>query len=146
MDKQHVQQVINDSNSFSEAARMLKVPKYALWKFANEHSLILKKNQSGTNISKKRKDGLGKIPLSEIFEGLHQQYQTKNLKRRLIEEDLKEDKCEICGITEWQNRPINLQLHHINGKGEDHRFENLQILCPNCHSLTSNFCGKNVKR
>ena len=61
---------------------------------------------------------------------------SKSLKNRLISEGLKENKCEICGLTEWMGKPITLQLDHINGKHSDNRLENLRILCPNCHSQT----------
>lgn len=67
------------------------------------------------------------------------------LKNRLFKEHIKEKKCECCGLTEWLGKPINLQLHHINGVNTDNRLENLQILCPNCHSCTDNFSGKNQK-
>lgn len=67
------------------------------------------------------------------------------LKNRLFKEQIKEKKCESCGLTEWMGKPINLQLHHINGDNTDNRIENLQILCPNCHSYTDNFSGKNQK-
>lgn len=67
------------------------------------------------------------------------------LKNKLFDNGLKERKCECCGGTEWMGKPINLQLHHINGDNKDNRLENLQILCPNCHSYTDNYCGKNQK-
>ena len=59
---------------------------------------------------------------------------------------MKENKCEVCGITEWQGAPIICELHHINGDTTDNRIENLQILCPNCHSQTDNFRRRNVKK
>lgn len=69
--------------------------------------------------------------------------QTNTLKRKIFEEGIKDYKCELCGISEWNGKKINLQLHHINGDNTDNSIENLQILCPNCHSQTDNFCGKN---
>ncbi len=66
-------------------------------------------------------------------------YGSTLLKKRLINEGLKENKCEKCGISEWNNKPITLELHHINGNRYDNRLENLQILCPNCHALTPNY-------
>lgn len=68
---------------------------------------------------------------------------TSILKNKLFQEGLKEYKCEKCGISEWNGEHISLQLHHINGDNSDNRLDNLQILCPNCHSQTDNFCGKN---
>ena len=49
------------------------------------------------------------------------------------------DKCEICGISEWMNKPITLEVHHINGNYTDNRLENLICLCPNCHSQTDSY-------
>lgn len=63
------------------------------------------------------------------------------LKRALFKVGYKSNRCEICGIDSWNNKPLNCQLHHINGNHLDNRLENLQILCPNCHSQTDNYCG-----
>lgn len=70
------------------------------------------------------------------------EYNRTKLKERLIESGLRENKCAICGISKWQDKPISLQLHHINGVNNDNRLENLQLLCPNCHSQTENFASK----
>lgn len=55
-----------------------------------------------------------------------------------------EYKCALCGnIGEWQGQLLTLQIDHINGIRNDNRKENLRWLCPNCHSQTETFCGRN---
>ncbi|WP_345126200.1 HNH endonuclease [Hymenobacter antarcticus] len=71
---------------------------------------------------------------------------SSRLRNRLIEYGLKAGKCERCGLAEWQDEPIPLELHHTNGINNDHRLANLQLLCPNCHALTDNYRGKNQSR
>ena len=66
------------------------------------------------------------------------------LKTRLINENRLEYKCAECGNKgEWLGKPLSLQLDHINGKNNDHRIENLRFLCPNCHTQTDTYSGKN---
>lgn len=68
------------------------------------------------------------------------------LKIRLVNENKLEYKCAKCGNTgEWLGKPLSLQLDHINGKNNDHRIENLRFLCPNCHTQTDTYSGKNKK-
>jgi hypothetical protein len=66
-----------------------------------------------------------------------------NLRLRLLADGVKDARCERCGLTEWLGEPAPLQLHHVNGDGQDNRPENLQILCPNCHSQTDSWGGRN---
>lgn len=61
------------------------------------------------------------------------------LKKRLLKEGLKKQKCEICNLSEWNDSIIPLELHHINGNNKDNSLSNLQMLCPNCHALTDNY-------
>jgi len=66
------------------------------------------------------------------------------LRARLISAGLLENRCAKCGIgPEWDGEPITLQLDHIDGNPADNRFENLRILCPNCHSQVT---SRTVKR
>jgi 5-methylcytosine-specific restriction endonuclease McrA len=66
------------------------------------------------------------------------------IKRRLIASGELRYECAICAITEWQGRRLSLQIDHINGERLDYRLENLRILCPNCHSQTETFAGRNL--
>lgn len=68
---------------------------------------------------------------------------SSKLRQRLISANLLEYKCSICEISNWCNQDLTLHLDHINGKHNDNRIENLRLLCPNCHSQTSTYCGKN---
>lgn len=72
-------------------------------------------------------------------------YSRHNLKKRIIKENIIEYKCIKCGnVGEWQDEKLTLQLEHKNGINNDHRKENLCFLCPNCHTQTKTFGGKNV--
>ncbi len=51
--------------------------------------------------------------------------------------------CSMCKLTDWLNRPISIELDHINGINNDNRLKNLRFLCPNCHSQTDTHRGKN---
>jgi hypothetical protein len=86
-----------------------------------------------------------KIDLSLILvEDSH--YNSNSLRKRLIKENYFKYQCCDCLLSEWRGEPIRLELEHINGVNTDNRIENLKILCPNCHSLTDTYRGKNKKK
>ena len=53
-------------------------------------------------------------------------------------------KCQNCGISEWQGVEIPLELDHINGDSTNNSVDNLRLLCPNCHSITPTWRGRNI--
>ena len=75
-----------------------------------------------------------KVPLDQFLKQ-NSYAKSHKIRLRLIEEGIKESKCECCKQTEWLGGPIPLELDHINGDHFDNRLENLCILCPNCHAL-----------
>lgn len=84
----------------------------------------------------------GRTPLTDILkEGTS--YPSSKLKKRLVREGLFVDKCNKCGIGPiWNDEKLVLQLNHINGKHNDNRIQNLEILCPNCHTQTPTWGSK----
>lgn len=66
------------------------------------------------------------------------------LKLKLIKEGIKEAKCEICGVSEWQGKLLPLELHHKDRNHFNNELSNLQILCPNCHSIQEGNSGANA--
>ena len=68
------------------------------------------------------------------------------LKGKLFRDGIKEEKCELCGADIWLGEKLPLELHHKDGNHFNNEFSNLQILCPNCHSIQNGNAGANVGR
>ncbi len=68
----------------------------------------------------------------------------KLLKNNLLKNECAEPNCKLGPI--WNNKKLVLQIDHINGIHDDNRLENLRFLCPNCHSQTENFAGRNSRK
>jgi hypothetical protein len=77
--------------------------------------------------------------MSEPFESLS----FERLRKRVIYEQ--DERCNSCGIDSWMGKQISLELEHKDGNHFNDLRENLEALCPNCHSQTPTFRGRNIK-
>ena len=137
--------IVNESKSFSEVSKKIYNNNYC----GNRQTIKKRINEYDIDIShfdfKPKNNYNGKLSLNEIFV-TGSTYNTKNLKKRLYKENLKERICEKCGQDEiWNNEKISLILDHINGDNTDNRLINLRILCPNCNATLPTHGGKNIK-
>lgn len=86
------------------------------------------------------------IPDEEIFIENSSYNNGSALKKRLLDGGYLDYKCSECGIEDiWKDKPLVLQLEHKNGIRLDNRIKNLTFLCPNCHSQTLTYAGRNNK-
>lgn len=135
----------NESISMREAASKFDINFQTFRKYAKELG-VWKTNQAGKGISRYKPDGKNKFALKNILDGKHPQYTSHKLRIRLIAEGIKEDKCEECGIEDWNGKSLPKHLDHIDGNHYNHKLSNLRILCPNCHQQTDNHGSKKLKR
>lgn len=68
------------------------------------------------------------------------------LRCKLIQENIFAHKCQQCNLTKWNNQPIPLQLHHIDGNHNNNNLNNIKLLCPNCHAQTDNYAGNKLRK
>lgn len=52
-------------------------------------------------------------------------------------------KCAFCELTEWREKPLTLEVDHIDGNHRNNIIQNLRFLCPNCHSQTETYSRRN---
>ena len=100
----------------------------------------------GIDSNKGRKFNKRAIPLKEVMIE-NSTYDRGSLKKRLLRDGILENKCNICGQGDiWNNKNIVMVLDHINGINNDHRIENLRMLCPNCNSQQETFSGRHLRK
>lgn len=134
--KEDVQKAISETTTMGGAAKLLNLDYRTFRPIALNYGLF--KPTKGNIVGAPYK-------MEDILNGKYPQYPTHKLSKRLITEGYKKDECEKCHLTKWNGLKITLELNHIDGNNANHKFENLELLCPNCHSQTPTFKGKNVK-
>lgn len=148
-----LQELLDNSESYADVIK--KVGLIPMGRnYDTLKQLIKEYNLSTEKLNENRKQlfsRLAKIPKSKvttesILNGEHPNYGSSQLLKRLVKEKYKEYKCEKCGISEWLGKRLSLQLHHKDGVHSNNHLDNLEILCPNCHSQTDNYCGRNLEK
>lgn len=141
MTDEEIINVSKKSITMSQAARLCGMSYRKFAKKAKELGCF-KPNPSGKGLSKEKQTlEERKSFLLDILDGKHPHYQTYKLKLLLLKFGLIEDKCLKCG---WKEKPQGAkitpcELDHIDGNPFNHSLNNLQLLCPNCHSLTKTY-------
>jgi hypothetical protein len=142
--KEELIEAIRKSFSIAETCRNLSIrPSGGNYKTLNslikEHNIdITHFTGQGWNVGLKFRP-MKTYLLEDILVEDSQYRSSYKLKNRLFENGIKQEKCEVCSNSVWNDKKIPLELHHINGVNTDNRIENLQILCCNCHGQTENF-------
>lgn len=149
--KEELEKIVEKSFSIAEVCRKLKIrPVGGNYKTLKKYFKMFEINTShftgqGWNFGDNYIH-VGKVcTLDEILVKNSTYTSSNNIKHKLFDSGIKENKCEECGLTEWNGKKITLHLDHINGDNLDHRIENLRILCPNCHSQTETYCKSKTK-
>lgn len=153
--KDQLQELVNNSHSFSDILRSLGKPihgglvdhiKKRLIHYEIDYSHFKGRGwRSGVRLMAPSRIGRTKEQFVEHFLVNNGPFiTTDNLKKKLISFGVLESICDVCGNKgEWNNMPLTLQLDHKNGIRNDNRLDNLRILCPNCHTQTETYSGKN---
>lgn len=138
--KEEFIKVCSESESMNHAASKLGLHHTTFKKYAQKYNCY-KPNQAGKGIKKKGTTTVWDIKKwndDEIIVG------TRSVIRKwILRLNLIEYKCNRCKISKWNGEKIPLELNHINGNGWEHKKSNIEWLCPNCHSQTHSFRGKN---
>ena len=133
--KEEVLQWIFENESNAEIAKRLSCKVDTLKSYYKKWNIEYKGNQGG-----KGKSSANKLTFEQF---LASSWVTSHkIRLRILEDKIKEHKCEQCNNTEWLGDPIPLELHHIDGDHYNNKLENLQLLCPNCHAKTNNYSVK----
>lgn len=123
-------------------AKQLNCKPETLNRYLEKMEIKYEGNQSGKGMTKVRPT---KMTLAEYLQN-SKDIQSNKIRIKLLEENIKQHKCESCGRITWMGQPIPLELHHKDGNRNNNTISNFELLCPNCHAFTDSYRGKNSRK
>jgi 5-methylcytosine-specific restriction endonuclease McrA len=151
---EHIQEAVAAANSYSDVLRALGLRTEGgnirtLKRYLERLGISDAHLKNGKAIAAQalaRSVQTRRVPLENILT-VNSTYDRSTLKRRLLKEGLLKHECAKChNVGNWLGEPLVLELEHKNGDPTDNRLCNLELLCPNCHSQTPTYSGRNNRK
>ena len=130
---------IQEGQTKSFIASQFKCKPETLNRYLQKMGIQYEGNQAGKGLPKAR---ACKMTLAEYLQN-SKDVQSAKVRIKLLEEGIKQYKCEHCGRKTWMGKPIPLELHHKDGNHNNNTIQNYELLCPNCHAFTDSYRGRN---
>jgi len=132
---------VKNSTSISQVLNKLGL-KEAGGNYSSIHRLMKKmgldtKHFTGQAWNKGLRPG-PKRPIEDYLSN-KQTITSHKLRKRLISDKIFPNECSRCHLSIWLGQPISLELEHKDGNHQNNNLDNLEILCPNCHSQTPTY-------
>lgn len=141
--KEEIEQFVKDSKSYAELARKIGYDSTAKngSVYRTVHQMIDELNLNTSHFT-----GQGWNKDNFDYSRFRYGRAIKNGTALAAIVNLRGHRCESCGLSEWMSKKITLEVHHVDGDSLNNELDNLQLLCPNCHSMTDNWKGRGIKK
>lgn len=137
--KEKINEAIVKAQSMKHAAEILDVTYSSFIRYAKKYDLYTPNQGLKGAVKPYWKNKKSPLVVEAILRN-EQACSSSRLKGLLYKAKLKSEKCELCGIIDWNGTKLVFHLDHIDGNNKNNLLENLQIVCPNCHSQTPTYC------